>query len=56
MSKLIQKISRKNTKTGKDYKKSWVIIPQKHLKELNWEKGQNLNITIKNNKLIIEKN
>ena len=38
---------------NKEYKKSWVVIPSKLLKELNWIGGCELKAQIKGKKLII---
>ncbi len=40
---------------GKEYKKFWVIIPQKIVEKLGWKEGQDLEAEVKKDKLIIEK-
>ena len=40
---------------GKEYKKFWVIIPQKIIEKLGWKGGEDLEAEAKNGKLIIEK-
>ena len=40
---------------GKEYRKFWVIIPQKIIEKLGWKEGQDLEAEIKRDKLIIEK-
>ena len=52
--KLQEKVSR--VYNGKEYKKSWVVIPSNLLKELNWSKGAELKAEIQENKLVIEVN
>ena len=37
------------------YYKSWVVIPQKLIEALGWQKGDELKPSVKNGKLIIEK-
>lgn len=51
--KLQSQVSRKVG--NKEYKKSWIVIPQKLLKKLNWKTGQELKGNIKKDKLVIEK-
>ena len=41
---------------GKEYKKFWVVIPQKIIEKLGWRAGYELKADIKNDKLIIDKN
>jgi len=50
--KLQSQVSRKVGDT--EYKKSWVVIPNKLLESLKWESGQELEGEIRGNKLIIE--
>lgn len=50
--KLQEKTSR--VYNGKEYKKSWIVIPNKILQELGWKGGSDLKVEIINNKLIIE--
>ncbi len=50
--KLQSQVSRKVGDT--EYKKSWIVIPNKLLELLKWESGQELEGEIKGNKLIIE--
>jgi len=40
---------------GVTYYKNRVNIPSEFLDELNWEKGDELHISIRNHKLVIEK-
>ena len=51
--KLQSQISRKVG--DKEYEKSWIVIPQKILKLLEWKSGQELETEIKGDKLIISK-
>ncbi|MBU4308816.1 MAG: hypothetical protein KJ566_03400 [Nanoarchaeota archaeon] len=51
--KLQSQVSRKVGNT--EYKKSWIVIPNKLLKLLKWKSGQELEGEIKENKLIIKK-
>lgn len=39
-----------------EYKKFWIILPQKMLEELGWKTGQELKAEIKEDKLILNKN
>ena len=39
----------------KEYKKFWVIIPQKIIEKLGWKEGQDLEPKVKGNKLLIER-
>jgi len=50
--KLQSQVSRKVG--DKEYKKFWIVIPQKLLKKLKWKIGQELKGNIKKGKLIIE--
>ncbi len=38
-----------------EYKKFWIVIPEKLLKKLGWKSGQELEVEVKGDKLIIEK-
>lgn len=40
---------------GKEYKKFWIIIPQKIIEKLGWKEGQDLEADVKGEKLVIEK-
>lgn len=40
---------------GKEYKKFWVVIPNKLVKKLGWKQGEELEAEVKGDKLIIEK-
>ena len=40
---------------GKAYYKYWVIIPNKLVAALGWKKGEELDVEIKDKKLVIEK-
>lgn len=51
--RLQSQVSRKVGDT--EYKKSWIVIPEKLLKKLGWKTGQELEAEIKGNKLVIEK-
>lgn len=51
--KLQSQISRKYKNT--EYKKFWIIIPDKILKELGWKTGEKLEPKIKERELIIKK-
>jgi hypothetical protein len=51
--KLQSQVSRKVGDT--EYKKSWVVVPNKLLELLKWESGQELDGEVKYNKLIIGK-
>jgi len=50
--KLQSQISRKYGE--KEYKKSWVVIPEKLLKKLGWKTGEDLEAEVKMKKLIIK--
>lgn len=52
--KLQSQVSRKVGDT--EYKKFWVVIPQKLLEKLGWKSGQDLEVGVKGNKLVVEKN
>lgn len=51
--KLQSQVSRKVG--NKEYRKFWIVIPEKLLKKLGWKTGQELEAEIKGNKLVIEK-
>lgn len=40
---------------GEKYEKSWVVIAQELLKELNWKTGQELEAEVKSDSLVIKK-
>ena len=40
---------------GKQYKKFWIIIPNKIIEKLGWKEGSELNADLKNEKLVIQK-
>ena len=40
---------------GKDHFKSWVILKDKYLKQLDWKKGDELEVEIKGNSLVLTK-
>ena len=40
---------------GKQYKKFWIIIPNRLIEKLGWKEGTELNADLKNEKLVIEK-
>ena len=39
----------------KEYRKYWVIIPNKLIEKLGWKQGEELEVEITDDKLIIEK-
>ncbi len=39
----------------KEYKKFWIVIPQKLLKKLGWKTGQELKGEVKGGKLVVGK-
>lgn len=48
--------SQVSSKVGnKEYIKSWIVVPDKLLKKLNWKSGQELEGEVKDGKLIIKK-
>lgn len=51
--KLQSQVSRKVGDT--EYRKSWVVIPNKTLKELDWEEGEELESIVKDNELVLRK-
>lgn len=51
--RLLNQISREYK--GKEYKKFWVVIPNKIIEKLGWKTGQELEAEVKGNKLVIEK-
>ena len=51
--KLQSQVSRKVGDT--EYKKSWIVIPNKLLELLKWKTGQEVEGEIKDNKLILKK-
>lgn len=40
---------------GKKYEKFWVVLPSKLVNKLKWKSGEELEVEINDNKLIIEK-
>ena len=40
---------------GKEYKKFWVVIPNKLIKKLGWKTGEDLEAETKGDKLVIKK-
>ena len=40
---------------GKKYLKSWIVIPHEIIKKLNWQKGDELEANVKEDKLTIKK-
>lgn len=52
MVKLQKQLSRKLK--GKNYPKYVMTIPPKDVEELGWQKGTELEVHVKNNKLIIQ--
>ena len=51
--RLLSQISREYK--GKNYKKFWIVVPNKLIEKLGWKKGQELEAEVKNEKLIIKK-
>jgi len=51
--KLQSQVSRKVGDT--EYIKSWVVVPQEILKQLDWKTGAELKAEVQDNKLIVEK-
>ncbi len=51
--RLQKQVSRKVGDT--EYEKSWVVIPNKLLEELNWKTGQELKAEVKGKELVIKK-
>ncbi len=49
--KLQSQVSRKYG--DKEYRKFWIVIPEKLLKKLGWKTGEELKAEIKGNKLVI---
>ena len=49
--KLQSQVSRKVG--DKEYKKFWIVIPQKLLKKLKWKTGQELKADVKGGKLVV---
>lgn len=50
--KLQSQVSRKVG--DKEYRKFWIVIPEKLLKKLGWKTGQELKGDVKGDKLVIE--
>jgi len=50
--RLLSQISREYK--GKEYKKFWVVIPNKIIEKLGWKTGQELKAEVKDKKLIVE--
>lgn len=40
---------------GKEYKKFWIVLPNKLIEELGWKTGEELGADIKKDKLVIER-
>ena len=51
--RLLSQISREYK--GKNYKKFWIVIPNKLIEKLGWKTGEDLEGEVKGDKLIIEK-
>jgi len=51
--RLLSQISREYK--GKNYKKFWIVIPNKLIEKLGWKTGEDLEGKVKNDKLVIEK-
>ena len=51
--KLVANKTRENK--GVEYFKYLVVIPNKDIKELNWEKGEELETEVKNGEVVIRK-
>jgi len=51
--RLLSQISRKYKE--KEYKKFWIVIPNKLIEKLKWKTGEELGAEFKGDKLVIEK-
>ncbi|MBI5347642.1 MAG: AbrB/MazE/SpoVT family DNA-binding domain-containing protein [Candidatus Aenigmarchaeota archaeon] len=51
--RLLGQVSRKYGET--EYKKHWVIIPNKIIEKLGWKIGDELELEVKGEKLVIER-
>jgi len=51
--RLLSQISREYK--GKNYKKFWIVIPNKLIEKLGWKIGEDLEGEVKGDKLVIEK-
>ncbi len=51
--KLQSQISRRYG--NKEYRKSWIVVSQEFLEKLGWKSGDDLELKIDKNKLIIDK-
>jgi AbrB family looped-hinge helix DNA binding protein len=51
--KLLSQTSREYK--GKEYTKYWIIIPNKLIEKLGWTSGEDLEVEIKEGKLVIER-
>lgn len=51
--KLQSQISREYK--GTKYEKFWVVISSKHIKRLGWKSGTDLEVEVKGDKLVIER-
>lgn len=51
--KLLGQVSRKYK--DQEYKKFWVVIPNKLIEKLGWKEGEELEADVKGDKLVIEK-
>lgn len=40
---------------GKEYKKFWIIVPNKLVDKLSWKSGEELEAEVKGGKLVIKK-
>ena len=40
---------------GKGYRKFWIVIPNKLIEKLGWKGGEDLDVEVKKDKLIIER-
>jgi len=51
--RLLNQISRKYK--GKEYKKFWIVIPNKLIEKLKWKTGEELKAEVKDKKLVVER-
>ena len=51
--RLLSQVSREYK--GTKYEKFWVVLPSKVVKKLGWKSGQDLEVEVKGDKLIIER-
>lgn len=51
--RLLSQISRQYK--GNEYRKFWVVIPNKIIEKLKWKTGEDLEVEVKGDKIVIEK-